>query len=498
MTRRIFISYRRDDSKSVSSRMYDRLANEFGKQNIFKDVNVIPPGVDFREYIQQEIAKADIVLAVIGTRWEQSLMARVDDPKDFVRIEIESAFQQKKLVIPVTVEGAKSPNENNLPESIRKLAYINSAKVDDDPDFHPDMDRLIALLRTQEPPSRRGVVIGMAIGLLIAIGVLGMWVLSGGGGLLVADNPTPTTISIPTPDATTAPFITSFGGIWLLSAPSDTADIIGSNARPAPIAGKSADGLYYLVYVNERFAWVRINNFTQLRGDANAVPIVDFVAPSATPTPNITATPRPTVTPRPTSEFAQGYSVSTRDEFDTALPRGWKATPTDLPLIFENSLLNLQGRNSEADVVTRSGYFTGSGVTTAFMLLADANGAYSTRFYLSRGIENQDGYRYFGIEPKEGDVWYIASRKNADFSLFLSEFILKPNTVYELTIILQDKTTFVVTLIDRATGERPLDQRVFTVDGDWTATVGNPITWGINPLLGTAQIDRVETLVKSR
>ncbi len=140
---KIFISYRRADTKSACGRIYDRLVDAFSKENIFKDVEVIPLGVDFRKYIQGEISVADVVLVVIGPDWSRIIDEHRNDPKDFVRIEIESALQQGKLTIPVLVEGAKMPFDADLPESIQSLAFLNAAVIDDDPNFHRDVTRMI-------------------------------------------------------------------------------------------------------------------------------------------------------------------------------------------------------------------------------------------------------------------------------------------------------------------------------------------------------------------
>jgi hypothetical protein len=148
---RIFISYRRADSKASAGRIYDHLAREFGEAQVFKDVNTIPPGVDFRQYINDEISTADIVLVVISHNWVKILNERINDERDFVRLEIESALNQGKRIIPVLIEGASAPGEADLPESIRPMAFINVANVDDDPDFVPHLKKLIQYIKQPQP-----------------------------------------------------------------------------------------------------------------------------------------------------------------------------------------------------------------------------------------------------------------------------------------------------------------------------------------------------------
>jgi len=147
---RIFISYRRSDSADITGRIYDRLVDEFGRSPIFKDVDSIPLGFDFREYLDRKVSECRVLLAIIGDHWLDASDAagkkRLEDPADFVRIEIESALERDILVIPLLVRSAKMPEEENLPASLRKLVYKNGVEIRPDPDFHRDMDRLISAL----------------------------------------------------------------------------------------------------------------------------------------------------------------------------------------------------------------------------------------------------------------------------------------------------------------------------------------------------------------
>lgn len=148
----IFISYRRSDSGPIAGRIYDRLAAEFGKPNVFKDSYNINPGDDFRDAIRKNIAFCEVLVVVIGPDWltvtGKSGQRRLDEPDDWVRSEIEAGIQSKATtVIPVLVGGTSIPNAADLPLSIRELAFRNGIPVRDDPDFHQDVDRLIRSLR---------------------------------------------------------------------------------------------------------------------------------------------------------------------------------------------------------------------------------------------------------------------------------------------------------------------------------------------------------------
>jgi hypothetical protein len=146
----IFLSYRRSDSADITGRIFDRLVEHYGRDPVFKDVYSIPLGVDFKEYIDQKVGECSVLLAVIGKRWadvrDAAGQRRLDDPDDFVRIEIESALERGIPVIPLLVGDAKMVSEKDLPPSLRKLSYRNGISIRSDPDFHHDMDRLIASL----------------------------------------------------------------------------------------------------------------------------------------------------------------------------------------------------------------------------------------------------------------------------------------------------------------------------------------------------------------
>ena len=143
----IFISYRRQDSADVTGRINDRLRQHYGHDAIFTDVDNIPFGVDFRTYLDQEVSQCKILLAVIGKNWisieNDSGQRRLNDPADFVRIEIESALKRNIPVVPLLVHGTVMPPANELPESLRELTFRNGIPIRPDPDFHKDMDRLI-------------------------------------------------------------------------------------------------------------------------------------------------------------------------------------------------------------------------------------------------------------------------------------------------------------------------------------------------------------------
>lgn len=160
---RIFISYRRADSITITGRIYDRLVDAFGVENVFKDVDNLPVGVDFRSVINREIGSSDVLLVVIGPNWVNATddygQRRLDSPTDFVRIEIELALRRKTLlIVPLLVNGAMMPTEDQLPEPIRDLVFRHAATVRDDPDFRRDIAHLIEQITkyaSQDVPTTR-------------------------------------------------------------------------------------------------------------------------------------------------------------------------------------------------------------------------------------------------------------------------------------------------------------------------------------------------------
>lgn len=142
----IAISYRREDSLPITGRLYDRLQAKFGQQNVFMDFDSIPPGVDFREQIKRTIERSNIVIAVIGPRWlgEQSDSSRrIDDPADFVRLEIKYALKQGVPIIPLLIDNTLMPKPEKLPPELEALAFRNALPLDSGIDFHTHAERLI-------------------------------------------------------------------------------------------------------------------------------------------------------------------------------------------------------------------------------------------------------------------------------------------------------------------------------------------------------------------
>lgn len=146
----IAISYRREDSLPIAGRLYDRLQSEFGKGNVLMDFDSIPYGVDFREQIRKIIEDSKVVLALIGPAWlgdRGTAGRRIDDPADFVRLEIRYALEKGIPIIPILLNDTFMPSPETLPPEIGSLAYLNGLTLSTGIDFHHHADQLTVAIR---------------------------------------------------------------------------------------------------------------------------------------------------------------------------------------------------------------------------------------------------------------------------------------------------------------------------------------------------------------
>jgi hypothetical protein len=138
---RIFISYRREDTAYPAGWLYDRLTDRFAKGQVFKDIDSIKLGDDFVAVITEAVGSCDVLLALIGDRWltvsDEDGRRRLNDPDDFVRLELEAALARNVRVIPILVEGASMPQVAEPPPSLaglvrRQALELSPARFDSD------------------------------------------------------------------------------------------------------------------------------------------------------------------------------------------------------------------------------------------------------------------------------------------------------------------------------------------------------------------------------
>jgi hypothetical protein len=163
---KITISYRRDDSMDITGRIFDRLTSRYGRETVFRDIDSIPPGLDFREHIRASIEDSDVLMVVVGPRWmggSRHGHPRIHAETDYVRIEVEAALNRHIPVIPLLVGGADMPQPSQLPENIREFAYRNAVQIDSGRDFDHHMngliratDKILLSTQTNAPAARTG------------------------------------------------------------------------------------------------------------------------------------------------------------------------------------------------------------------------------------------------------------------------------------------------------------------------------------------------------
>lgn len=152
MAGRIFVNYRRGDDPGYTQALYQKLETEFGRDALFMDVEgYIKAGDDFVHVLESQVDQSDVLLVVIGPRWidakSEDGLRRLDNPDDFVRIEIVSALEREKRVIPVLVNNAAMPRSDELPEPLKPLARRNARRLTIDR-FAADCAGLVKDLRT--------------------------------------------------------------------------------------------------------------------------------------------------------------------------------------------------------------------------------------------------------------------------------------------------------------------------------------------------------------
>jgi hypothetical protein len=146
---KIFISYRRGEDAGFAGRLYDRLERTF-RQRLFMDVDSIAPGEDFVSILDTRVAECDVLLALIGRSWCAATDAaghrRLDNPDDFVRIEIASGLAQGKRVIPVLIDDVSMPRADDLPEDLKPLVRRHAVHLSHER-FRADAERLTRALK---------------------------------------------------------------------------------------------------------------------------------------------------------------------------------------------------------------------------------------------------------------------------------------------------------------------------------------------------------------
>lgn len=241
----IFISYRRDESRHAAGRLADDLAEAFGAQAIFRDIEGIDPGVDFAQALDKALQSCVVMLVLIGPRWMQHAddqgRRRIEQPGDWIRQEVATALARQTRVIPVLMEGAALPGESDLPQELRPLVRRQAFELADGR-WRGDLQRLVDALarvpglelRRPAPPAAAapapaasGKLKPMLWGAgaaVAALALLGIWLDSGGDDVIADFEPPAAAPAMLAPSAPAQP-------------PAATAASAGAGNRPAPAAG---------------------------------------------------------------------------------------------------------------------------------------------------------------------------------------------------------------------------------------------------------------------
>src|SRR5580698_6544125 len=133
LPRRIFISYRREETAFAAGWLYDILDDRFGEELIFKDIDSIRFGDNWFKAITEAVRSCEVLLALIGERWltvtDQAGRRRLDNQEDWVRVEIETALERDIRIIPIVVEGAQLPSADQLPPSLVGLVQRQALEI---------------------------------------------------------------------------------------------------------------------------------------------------------------------------------------------------------------------------------------------------------------------------------------------------------------------------------------------------------------------------------
>ncbi|MBC8170374.1 MAG: SUMF1/EgtB/PvdO family nonheme iron enzyme [Anaerolineae bacterium] len=146
---KVFISYRRADTQHIAGRINDIMEKKLGAETVFQDVEDLHPGIVWKDALSKAVADCEVMLVVIGKQWlniadERDGSRRLDNPEDWVRFEVETALRLPQIrVIPVLVNGASLPSQQELPAALMRLTEHQIFELRDGASFKRDVEALI-------------------------------------------------------------------------------------------------------------------------------------------------------------------------------------------------------------------------------------------------------------------------------------------------------------------------------------------------------------------
>jgi peptidoglycan hydrolase-like protein with peptidoglycan-binding domain len=183
----IFINYRRDDAAGFARSLYEHLDQEFRAGQVFMDVEALrEPGIDFAREIERSLGRCAVMLVLVGKTWLSATgpggARRIDEPDDFVRLEIATALKRDVRVIPVLLNGAVMPSTDALPPDLQALGRRQAIAIAHD-DWTHDVTKLVEALakipgirkrsaRGRTGWSTRSLVVAATVGAVLGLGLL--------------------------------------------------------------------------------------------------------------------------------------------------------------------------------------------------------------------------------------------------------------------------------------------------------------------------------------
>jgi len=147
----LFISYRRNESSYIVDRLRGELSRRCSSFQIFRDIDSIQPGQNFKQAIQQALHSCMVVLAVIGPDWAHATDAagkrRLFESTDFVRAEISYALKNSLIVVPILTDRAIVPSRSDLPDDLWELSDLQALQLRSGDDFERDVNKLTFTLK---------------------------------------------------------------------------------------------------------------------------------------------------------------------------------------------------------------------------------------------------------------------------------------------------------------------------------------------------------------
>ena len=230
----VFISYRRGNTNAHAGRLYDRLKDRFGSDRVFMDVDTIVPGTDFVDHVRRAVGSCEAMLVLIGNDWlycqDEDGRRRLEDPDDFVRLEVTTGLTRGVRVVPVLLQGARVPKASELPEQIAALTRRNAIELSD-AGWRDDVERLVEALepvmatrrhaqrrkaRSRRTSSARRLWPAVAAGVLIA-GVVGFAVARDHGTVRQGNSAGTVRRTVPVGDAPSQAAVGS-GAVWVVNS----------------------------------------------------------------------------------------------------------------------------------------------------------------------------------------------------------------------------------------------------------------------------------------